>query len=163
LIHITNIEDKIKSFYKDLIHECTQQRPKSIKNGNNYFLDTKYKNQLYDIVLNESRSRLKKFYLKDNNFQCWCYFSDKKYNQTGWHNHISTSTINAVIYLKIPKNNKGINFDINNKIKNFRPKNFDLYIFPNYLEHYPYPSRNGSRITLNLEIKCNESAKYIFS
>lgn len=163
MIHVTNIKKKIKPFYENLINECIRQRPKSIENGNNYFLDTKYKNELYNIVLNESKNRLKEFSLKDNEYKCWCYFSDKKYNKTGWHNHINTATINAVIYLKIPKDNKGIDFIINNKVKNFKPKNFDLYIFPNYLEHYPYSSKKESRITLNLEIRCNESAEYIFS
>jgi len=163
VIHTKNIKDKINFFYLDLIKECNEQRPVTITNGNNYFLNTKHKNILYEIVLNQARKKLNTFTLKDNKFKCWCYFSDKKFNETGWHNHVNTSTINAVLYLKVPKNNKGIDFKINNKIKNYKPKKFDLYIFPSYVEHCPYPSKQNSRITLNLEIRCNETAKHIFN
>jgi len=177
MIHVKNIKKEINPFYKNLLKECENQRPaflEKIKSdpffeSNNFYLKTKYTKPLYHIMLKECRKLLNKFTLKDDNFKCWCYFSDKYFNyykkpSTLWHNHKTSSTINGVVYLKINKNNKGIDFNIKEKRVNFKPKQFDLFIFPNYLEHCPYPSKNEeSRITLNLELRCDENPESIFS
>ena len=172
MIHIKNIKKEIGPFYKDIVKECEDQRPaflEKIKSdpffeSNNFYLKTKYTKPLYHIMLKECRKLLNKFTVKDDDFKCWCFFSDKYFNNTYWHDHIKGSTISGVVYLKINKNNKGIDFNIKNETVNFKPKQFDLFIFPNYLEHCPYPSRNkDSRITLNLELRCDESAESIFS
>ena len=163
MIYFININNQIKLFKKELIKECIKSRINHYKfNGNNYLINTKYNKKLYKILTKYCKKYLNKFTVKDTNFKVWCYFSDKNFNRTDWHNHINTSTINAVIFLKIPKDNLGIDFKFNNEVKNYKPKSGDLLIFPDYLYHYPYPSYNKPRISLNLEIKCNEDSKEIF-
>jgi len=147
MIHVKNIKKEINPFYKNLLKECENQRSAFLENvkldphfeGNNFYLKTEHTRSLYNLMLKECRKLLNKFTLKDDNFKCWCYFSDKYFNYSSWHKHITSSTINGVVYLKINKNNKGIDFNIKKKRVNFKPKQFDLFIFPSYLEHYPYP------------------------
>jgi hypothetical protein len=87
--------------------------------------------------------------------------SDKDFNKGRWHNHIETSTINSVLYLKTQ--NKGIRFRHKNKKIHMLPKENDLLVFPSFLEHFPDVSKNKPRITLNLELRCNETAESIFN
>ena len=160
-----DISKEIKPFKKDLIKDCVKDRiyDSTIYNSNNYPIKTKHIKKLYKILLQYCNKHLNKFTIKDKNFKVWCYYSDDKFNQGNWHNHINTCTINAVLYLKIPKENLGIAFRHNGETVTYKPKVGELLIFPNYLEHFPYPSKNkNSRITLNLEIKCNEHPDQIY-
>jgi hypothetical protein len=163
MIYQFNLKEELKEIYLDLLKECDDSRPiKTINDNINYLLSSKHVKKLYKIFIDKCKKNLI-FTLKDNDFKCWCYYSDYKFNKTLWHNHINTSTINGVIYLKIPEKNKGIDFKNNNNIINIKPKMFDLLIFPNYLNHYPYPSNNkDTRIVLNLELRCNEESNKIF-
>jgi len=163
IIYHFNLKKELKKIYKDLLEECKNSRPsKMINDDYNYLLHTKYNEKLYEIFINKCKENLT-FSLKDNNFKCWCYYSDNNFFKTIWHNHVYSSTINGVLYLKVPKNNKGIDFKHNNIFFNFKPKIFDLLIFPNYLDHYPHPSKNeDARIALNFELRCNEKSNKIF-
>jgi len=159
----SNINKQIKLFKNNLIEDCIKGRiSHNINGARNYLINTKYKTKLYQILINYCKMNLNKFSIKDKNFKVWCYYSDNNFNEGNWHNHINTSTINAVLYLKIPSDNLGIDFKINNEIKNYKPKSGDLLVFPNYLDHYPYPSYDKPRISLNLEIICNEPSREIF-
>jgi hypothetical protein len=163
MIYVININNQIKLFKKQLIKECIKSRINHNKFGErNYLVNSKYNKKLYKILIKHCNKCLNKFTIKDTDFKLWCYFSDKNFNEGNWHNHINTSTINAVIYLKIPNDNLGIDFKFNNEVKNYKPKSGDLLIFPDYLDHYPYPSYDKPRISLNLEIKCNENSREIF-
>jgi len=160
-----SIDDQIKNYKDDLINECLVSRildPTIIDGSNNYFVDSKHTKTLYDVLINVC-SKYFNFTIKDNDFKLWCYYSDDKFNGAKWHNHINTCTINAVLYLKIPKDNKGIDFRHNDKIINCKPKPGDLIIFPNFLDHYAYPSHNEPRISLNLELRCHEDSNDIFN
>jgi len=156
-----NISKKIKLFKNDLIKECLEQRHVD-ERGSNFYLKSKYTEKLYKYFINYSKKYLKPFTIKDYNFKLWCYYSDKTFVQTHWHNHKKTSTINSVLYLQVPKNNRGIDFKLNNKVINYFPKNGDFIIFPSHLDHYPYPSLDEPRISLNLELTCHENSKEIF-
>ena len=158
-----SVNKEIKSFKKDLINECIKKRlvNPSVHGVNNYFVDSKHTEKLYTILIRSCAKHLNTFTISDHNFKLWCYYSDKKFNEGNWHNHIDTATINAVLYLKVPKNNKGIDFRMNKTIYNLKPKSGDLIIFPDFLDHYPYPSFDQPRISLNLEIKCNEQSRQI--
>ena len=87
--------------------------------------------------------------------------TDKLYSDTHWHNHIKSATINSVIYLKT--NNKGIDFMISNEEKKIMPNDGDMLIFPASIYHRPEPSTDNERISLNLEMRCNENEKEIFN
>jgi hypothetical protein len=159
LIHKFNVEENIKHFKKDLILECENQRT-ILTDGNNFPVKSIYLNFLYNIFYINSKKCLNNFSFKDIDFQLWAYITDHTFNKTSWHNHISSSTINGVLYLETQK--KGIYFKHKKKIIHIEPKNGDLLIFPNFLEHCPEVSFNEKRITLNLEIRCNEESKDIF-
>lgn len=164
MLYKTNVSKKIKPFIKDLIKECRDQRAtfKPTGTARNYFLNTKYAKNIYDIFIEFCCKKLNKFQIKDKNLKVWCYFSDKNYIKGNWHDHIGSSTIVGVLYLKIPKKNKGIDFLIKNKVVNYRPKEGELFIFPNYFAHYPHPSETTERISLNLELNCIEDSIDIF-
>ena len=161
MIHCFSIKEDIKNFKENLIKECVDQRKKE-EIGCNFKVQTKYIDVLYKIFIDCSKKILKPFTIKDKNFKVWCYMTDSTYNDTGWHNHVNTSTINCVIYLQIK--NQGINFKINNEEIYIKPDNGDMLIFPASLEHLPEPSKTDyRRISLNLELCCNENEKEIFN
>ena len=160
LIHCFSIEEDIKNFKEDLIKECINQR-KEEKGGCNFKVQTKYIDTLYKIFIDCAKKILRPFTIKDNNFKVWCYMTDNMYNDTGWHDHKKSATINSVIYLQIQ--DKGISFKQGNEQMYFKPDNGDMLIFPSSLDHNPEPSTNDKRISLNLELLCNENEKEIFN
>ena len=160
LIHCFSIEEDIKNFKENLIKECVDQRKKEEK-GCNFKVQTKYIDNLYKIFIDCAKKILKPFTIKDKNFKVWCYMTDNMYNDTGWHNHKKSATINSVIYLQIQ--DKGISFKQDNEQIYFKPDNGDMLIFPSSLNHNPEPSTNNKRISLNLELLCNESEQEIFN
>ena len=160
MIHYFSAKEDIKNFKEDLIKECIVQRKKE-KGGFNFNLKTKYINNLYDIFIQSAKKILKPFTLKNKDLKVWCYMTDNTFNNTCWHNHKESSTINCVIYLQIGK--EGISFKIKNKEIYIEPNNGDMLIFPGSLEHRPKPSTNNKRISLNLELNCNENEKEIFN
>jgi hypothetical protein len=162
-IYKYNIKEELSNIYDNIIKECYEKRPIIMNElGNNFNLNSKYTKEIYKIFLIYLNKIFNKITLLDNDFNCWCYFSDNKFNKSRWHNHIPTCSINGVLYLKIPKDNKGIDFKIKNEILNVIPNEFDLLIFPDFLNHYPYPSINEPRIVLNLEIRCLEKSIELF-
>jgi len=109
----------------------------------------------------------KKFHFNeylDSKSVCWAYVSDKNDFKEYWHNHIKTSTINGVYYLNIPKkDNVTIDFELNDEIFTHKVNNYDLLIFPDYLNHKPNRCYNdGYRISINMEIICIESSNEFF-
>ena len=158
MIHIVNIKSKIT---KELVDEIVAH-PRH-NSDFNFEVFTKHKDKLYDIFIKESRKILNKFTLKDTNFRLWCLHTDQTfYEGDVWHNHIKSSTINCVLYLKTVKN-KGIEFENNGDKTYVEPIDFDLVIFPNFLNHRPLLSKDKTRISLNMEIRCNENVNEIFS
>jgi len=161
-IYKYSIKEQIKEIKKNLIKECLDQRTNiDIKKGKDFPVYSKYTNYLYNIFYNLSCNVLNKFTLKDVDFKLCCYLTDKTFNETSWHNHITTSSITAVIYLKTE--NKGIFFKHNNQQVHLIPEEGDLLIFPSFLDHCPEPSKEKPRITLNLELRCKENAIDIFN
>jgi hypothetical protein len=107
---------------------------------------------------------------KQNKSICWAYCSNKTDYNSYWHDHKKSSTINAVYYINIPQNSRGPLFLRNLKNNNeyqvfsYFPKNYDLIIFPDYLEHKPIPpSSSEYRVCINMEIMCESaSSKDLF-
>jgi len=156
-----SISEEIKNIKGSLIKECLKQRSNLKKKDNNFLLETKHTNFLYNIFYQISNEKLNKFSLKDLNFKIWCYLTDKKFNETNWHNHIDTTTINSVIYLQTK--DKGIFFKHGDETIHVVPNDGDILIFPSFLNHLPEVSTTEPRITLNLELRCIESPEKIFN
>lgn len=92
----------------------------------------------------------------------FAYCSDKENCAASWHNHMESSTINAVYYLNIP-GETSIDFQFNESELTYSPIQDELIIFPNYLEHKPNKcTGEGYRISINMEIICEESPNEIF-
>ena len=164
LVKRQNVSEEIKDINETLLKECLEQRksftPELMRSGNNFKVTSKHTNYLYNLFYQISNNNLNKFKLLDLDFGLWCYITDKEFNRTNWHNHFTTTTINCVLYLKTQ--NKGIFFRHKNEELYILPKDGDMLIFPSFLEHLPESSTTEPRITLNLELRCVESAEEIF-
>lgn len=102
-----------------------------------------------------------------NKSWCWANVYNKDSFKTNVHNHVKTSAINAIYYLKIPKdvadNEAGLNIIKNGELfKEFIPEEDDLLIMPSNVYHEPRPhSSNDYRIAINMEICTdNDYSKY---
>lgn len=103
-----------------------------------------------------------------NSTMCWSYSSNNIDHGAGIiHNHIKTSTVNSVYYLNVPDSvtveNGSIEFHLNGDIFKYRPNNFDLLIFPNYLDHkINFLDDPEYRISINMEIVCDDDPTDLF-
>ena len=159
LIYKVNVKSDFQDLKVDIINDALKTRHKQ---NFNFEVFTDYKQKLYDTFINHSENLLNDFTLKDKDFKLWCYFTDHSFNEGDtWHNHINTATINGVLYLKTVKN-KGIEFENEGEKFYFEPQDFDLVIFPDFLNHRPVTSKVERRVSLNMELRCNESSEDIF-
>ena len=91
----------------------------------------------------------------DKPYSLYSYYTDKYYpGGYVWHNHKRTCNLCGVLYLKTVKG-CGIELRHNNDIVYFEPKNYDLLIFPGFLDHRPLMSLTKKRISLQFEIMCD--------
>lgn len=95
----------------------------------------------------------------NNKFWCWANVYNKDNFKTNLHNHIRTSSINAIYYLKMPEdireNEAGLIVETvtSQELVLFLPNENDLLIMPNYLYHEPQShSSLDYRIAINMEI-----------
>jgi hypothetical protein len=101
--------------------------------------------------------------VKNRNW-CWANVYNKNNFKTNLHNHIRTSSINAIYYLKLPEDmseNEGglilVSSDDQEELL-FLPEEQDLLIMPNYILHEPQQhSSLDYRIAINMEICINNS------
>lgn len=178
LIHRVNIRNEIVDIKDSLIAEILESR-KFQSYGYNFQVSTVYQEYLYNIFIDHSKKFLNSFTLSNADHRVWCYYADNSFQQGDvWHNHMNTSTINGVLYLETVKG-CGLQYstvydcekignvshkDFNTKgLKYLEPKNYDLIIFPNFLNHRPIFSKKHRRISLNLELSCLENSLDIFA
>ena len=102
-----------------------------------------------------------------NKSWCWANVYNKNSFKTNIHNHVKTGSINAIYYLKIPKDISDIEAGLH-IVKNgelfmeFIPEENDLLIMPCDVYHAPQPhSSDDYRIAINMEICTdNDYSKY---
>ena len=178
LINKVNVTRQIKPIKDQLINDALFSQHNR-QGAFNYEVNTNYRQYLYDVFIEHSRRSLNNFTLRDTDFKLWCYYTDKDSPQwSRWHNHYYTTTINGVLYLEAVKGyglevctdytekyirDLPVELYINREKKYIEPNNYDLLIFPDFLEHRPIVPENKRRITLNFEVRCNESSKKIFN
>jgi hypothetical protein len=101
-----------------------------------------------------------------NSDACYSLCTNKDYWESVPHDHIETSTINAVYYVQIPKINgeycgKILLLNDNNEWEKYQPEPFEMLIMPNYLVHdTEYHNTEEWRISLNMEIICKIKSPY---
>ena len=117
--------------------------------------------KLYEKFLQTSKDIFGNITLDSRNSDaCYCLCTNKDYWESVPHDHLTTSTINAVYYLQVPK----VNGEYCGKIRflnnygeweSYQPEPFEMLIMPNYLVHdTEYHDTEEWRISLNLEIIC---------
>ena len=162
-IYTDNLEREVKDIKDDIINDCLKTRMNVDKSTFNFQIFTKHHDKLYSLFITSCKKNLKKFNIKNIPTKLWSYFTDKTYHGGYvWHNHIKTCTICGVLYLETVKD-CGIEFEHDNKIIYIEPKNYDLLIFPGFLNHRPGVSKDKKRVSINFEILCQESSNEIFS
>ena len=120
--------------------------------------------KIYQNFLEYSQNRFGKLdIIKEP--EMWALCTNKDNWKSVVHNHIETSTINAVYYLNIPqidyKNVGDIKLLHENKWYNYMPSENELIIFPNYLTHdTEYNKTDDFRVSINMEIKCNNDINW---
>ncbi len=162
-VHHLNLKKELKNKKDEIVKDILVDEKNKKKSGYNFQVFTKYNNYLYDLFIRNSIKLLNPFTIRDPQLKVWCYFTGlgNHIEEDIWHNHTRTSNINSVIYLQTLKDH-GIKFENGNESWYVEPENFDLLIFPGFLNHRPVTSQTQQRISLNLELKCNETDKDIF-
>jgi hypothetical protein len=164
-VYKLNLKKELKNKKAEMVKDILKSKDKAgdyQKANYSFEVFTKYNAYLYDLFIKKSKKLLNKFTIKNLNLKVWCYFTGPDDSEKDiWHNHIRTSSINSVIYLETVKKH-GIEFETGKEYWYVEPKNFDLLIFPGFLNHRPVTSSTRQRISLNLELKCNEKDKDIF-
>jgi len=161
-------ENEKKYIVNDI--EFRKKRNNDNNNGkNNVKVLCDYNNfikKLYEKFILTSKKTLNTFSIHENNSeQAWTYCTNQDDIHHVWHNHINTSTINSVYYLQVPNCGGGqLEIQYKNKRFDFHPKEYDFIIFPDFLDHAPRrPYCKEYRISINLELLCNEDSEKIFS
>lgn len=121
--------------------------------------------RLYERYYKEAQAILGPFTLSPrSSSSCWAYVTNKDHYRQGIHNHLRTSTINAVYYLNVPVTENyrdaTISFydtDRRTELLCYKPHSNDLVIFPDYLNHEPNDCPTEDyRLSINMEIICEE-------
>ena len=120
--------------------------------------------KIYQNFLEYSQNRFGKLDIIQEP-EMWALCTNKDNWKSVIHNHVNTSTINAVYYLNIPqvnfKNVGDIKLLHENKWYNYTPSENELIIFPNYLTHdTEYNKTDDFRVSINMEIKCNNDINW---
>tara|TARA_E500000318_G_C3407112_1_gene152087 strand:+ start:44 stop:535 length:492 start_codon:yes stop_codon:yes gene_type:complete len=153
--YIDNLEEDIKDIKEQLIEDCIKSTEKRISGCFNYPVFSKHHDKLYSLFINSCKKYFKDIRLRNTSTKLWSYCTDKNYTEGEiWHNHINTCTLCGVLYLKTVEN-CGIDLRHNNKITYIEPKNYDLLIFPGFIDHKPRISKTKDRISLQFEILCD--------
>ena len=162
-VHHLNLKKELKNKKDEIVKDILVDEKNKKKSGYNFQVFTKYNNYLYDLFIRNSIKLLNPFTIRDPQLKVWCYFTGlgNHIEEDIWHNHTRTSNINSVIYLQTLKDH-GIKFENGNESWYVEPENFDPLIFHVFLNHRPVTSQTQQRISLNLELKCNETDKDIF-
>ena len=155
IYHVDNLKNKIKNIRKELIKDCSESTRNRVPGAFNYVVETKHHKKLYYWFIKSCLKYYKNLKVIDKPYSLYSYYTDKYYPGAYiWHNHKRTCNLCGVLYLKTVKG-CGIELRHNNDIVYFEPKNYDLLIFPGFLDHRPLMSLTKTRISLQFEIMCD--------
>jgi|TARA_R100001086_G_scaffold243849_1_gene172965 hypothetical protein len=161
IFYIDNLKKEVKDIRSQLIDDCIISTKNKIHNHYNYEVFTKHHKALYSLFIKSCKKYFKNLKIHNTPTRLWSYCTDKDYTEGEvWHNHIKSCTLCGVLYLKTVKN-CGIDLRHNNKITYVEPKNYDLLIFPGFLDHKPRISKTKKRISLQFEIFCDKDVTHL--
>ena len=161
-LNYERMEKSLLSQYKD--HDFqTSFNFRIIENEKNDF------RMLRNLFYDTARELFNKFTIHPSHkIESWALVSNQNTpNKYSIHNHLKTASINGVFYLAMPEliePEGNIEFLFDNKRICYKPTRGELLIFPGDLNHVPYPhSLAKFRISINMEIKTNESIEEVFA
>lgn len=89
--------------------------------------------------------------------QTWIYCQNNQHSNNVWHNHVNTSSVNAVFYIDPPDQGGGLQVQMNDTIHTINVEKNKLYLFPYWLDHRPVAQISPEwRISVNIEYYCKE-------
>ena len=152
--------DEINQAYKgDMIKKFIHDKIENNSKGyNTSFDDPVYTNTIKNKFLKVIKD---KFWVSDllGEFKTWIYVQNNQYYSSVWHNHVTSSTINAVYYINPPETGGELELMMNAQVYKFKPRINYLYLFPYWMEHRPAVQESSDwRISVNIEYLCVQRA-----
>jgi len=164
------VEDRLP-IYHDLIDKYLTNEHLNVRQQHKLFnFEIKYKyTELYNKICNVAINICKNEFIKFENYQpvdsLKTYISNKD-NYDSWvHNHgLVYNSLTIVYYFSVPKANGGelvlYKQDQHTEISRYKPKEYDLLIFPSYVYHKPLKiDSNNFRISMNTTIEADYTYK----
>ena len=157
----TSLKKELEERQKEMIKQGLKSRRRDfsfpVKINHDY-------SKLYVLFLKKLTKIFKKFTPVSNNHRCYVCVIDEKLYDNKYHDHIGKSTISGCFYLELPESSGGIAFLKDKKETIIKPNPFDLLIFPSNILHKPLKPKFGERrISVNVELSCEETAEQIFN
>ena len=146
--------DMIKKFIHDKIENNSKE-----SGYNTLFDDPVYTNTIKNKFLKVIED---KFWVSNqlSEIKTWIYVQNNQYYNSVWHNHVTTSTINAVYYINPPEIGGELELTMNAQSYKFKPQINYLYLFPYWMERRPVVQESPDwRISVNIEYLCEQRAK----
>jgi len=85
----------------------------------------------------------------------WIYVQNNVVSTNIWHNHVKSSTINAVFYINPPQEGGELQLLLHNTMYSVKPEKNKIYIFPYWMDHRPSSQVDPEwRISVNIEYMC---------
>lgn len=161
-----------KNLKEEVVDIVLKNKKKNSKQEINFVI-SEDPNNFFGTLYSEFTCILEKIfgtltYLESNSPKCYCYVTNNQgYGSNVYHDHLETSTLNGVYYLNVPENtpiNSGsISFNYRGRCVSYKPHNYDLLLFPNYLEHkINFSNHAENRISVNMEVLCEEDPDDLF-
>ena len=143
-------------------HKEFNRNPRYKKIDQNYRLDVLLTRTLYNKFIMCCMQIFKRMdFSYRNNRICWAQVSNLQHTSFVWHNHLKTSNVAGVYYLKVPDQNSGqIYFGDNqhNILYKHQPFEDNLIVFPSGLNHTPTPcNSNEYRVAISMETILNNN------
>ena len=154
-IYKYNLEKEVKDIREEIIDDCLKAKVE--RTGHNFEIFTKHHDKLYSLFKDKCKQSFKNYDIENHPTKLYCCFTDKDYNKgETWHNHQKTCTLCGVFYLKTIKG-YGLALKYNDEHTYVEAKDFDLLIFPGFLDHKPIIPKTKTRISLQFEIFCTDN------
>ena len=128
------------------------------KGYNTPYDDPEYKSIICNKFINLIKDNFDNLDHQINDVKPWIYAQNNIHYKSKWHNHYSTSTINAVFYIDPPKDGGELCISYPpapGNVVMVKPEVNKIYVFPYWLYHKPMPQKDSDwRISVNLEYHC---------
>lgn len=146
-------------FYsEDIVENYFKKQQKEFAAGYSYEYENKHLcekvSTAFEKIINDDFEVSERL----NKTKLWTYVQNDEFFNCVSHNHVRSSTINAVFYINPPEKEGGggLEYTIGNEVHTLYPQTNKLYVMPYWLYHRPLPqSEKKWRISVNIEYECS--------